>query len=75
MVALLDALRRETPRRVAVAAGHDPDTIRAVSRAAAGDLARVTLVGDRARILELCAADGLSSEEVGRRLNRSGGSI
>jgi len=52
--ALIAALRDAPSRRVAVAAGHDPNTIRAAARAAAEQVADVTLVGDGQRIAELC---------------------
>ncbi|MBC8425230.1 phosphate butyryltransferase [bacterium] len=52
--ALIAALRDAPSRRVAVAAGHDPNTIRAAARAAAEQVAEVTLVGDGQRIAELC---------------------
>jgi len=46
-------------RRVAVAAGHDPNTIQAAGRAAAAGIAEMILVGDAARIGELCREHGL----------------
>ncbi len=51
---LIAALRDAPSRRVAVAAGHDPNTIQAAARAAAEGVAEVTLVGDGARIDALC---------------------
>jgi len=51
---LIAALRDAPSRRVAVAAGHDPNTIRAAARAASEQVAEITLVGDGARIDELC---------------------
>ncbi len=51
---LVASLRDEPSRRVAVAAGHDPNTIRAAARAAGENIAEITLVGDGARIDELC---------------------
>jgi phosphate butyryltransferase len=59
---LVTSLQQEPPRHVAVAAGHDPNTIKAVSRAVAEGIAKVTLVGDRQRILDLCAEDGLNAD-------------
>lgn len=56
---LVADLKDQPSRRVAVAAGHDPNTIAAAARAAAGDIAAVTLVGDRARIESLCDEHGL----------------
>jgi phosphate butyryltransferase len=41
-------------RRLAVAAGHDENTIQAAARAASAGLAKVVLVGERARIEALC---------------------
>ncbi|HVN30773.1 MAG TPA: phosphate acyltransferase [Thermoanaerobaculaceae bacterium] len=41
-------------RRLAVAAGHDENTIQAAARAAGEGIARVILVGERARIEALC---------------------
>ncbi len=52
---LVQNLKDQPSRRVAVAAGHDPNTIQAAARAAADGIAEVTLVGDGARIAELCA--------------------
>ena len=51
---LVDDLKGSPSRRVAVAAGHDPNTIQAAARAAREDIAAVTLVGDQARIEALC---------------------
>lgn len=59
---LVQSLRLDAPRHVAVAAGHDPNTIKAVSRAVSESIARVTLVGDSAQIRELCIEDNLSSD-------------
>jgi phosphate butyryltransferase len=55
---LLSSLRGRTPRRLAVAAGHDPHTLEAAMRAAAGGLARVTLVADQRRLDDLVATLG-----------------
>jgi phosphate butyryltransferase len=55
---LLAGLRDCTPRRLAVAAGHDPHTLEAAMRAAAGGLARVTLVADQRRLDDLAATLG-----------------
>ncbi|HPF69272.1 MAG TPA: phosphate acyltransferase [Candidatus Krumholzibacteria bacterium] len=52
---LVQDLRDRPSRRLAVAAGHDPNTIAAAGRAAAEGIADVTLVGDAARIDALCA--------------------
>ncbi|MBD3219639.1 phosphate butyryltransferase [bacterium] len=51
---LVTDLKGQPSRRVAVAAGHDENTIQAAARAAAEDIADVTLVGDRGRIESLC---------------------
>ncbi len=59
---LVQNLRDQPSRRVAVAAGHDPHTIQAAARAAAEGIAEVTLVGDGARIAGLCAEYGLAAE-------------
>jgi phosphate butyryltransferase len=48
-------------RRVAVAAGHDENSIQAAARAAAEKVARVVLVGDRGRIEKLCARFALDA--------------
>ncbi len=58
---LVAETRQQPSRRVAVAAGHDPHTIQAAARAAAEDIAKVTLVGDRARIESLCREHGLDA--------------
>ena len=47
---LIRDLQGAPPRRVAVAAGHDPHSMRAAARAAAEGIAAVTLVGDARRI-------------------------
>ena len=83
---LITALRDAPNRRVAVAAGHDPNTIRAAARAVAEKIAAVTLVGDGARIDTLCAeldldrdaftvideADVNAAGEIARDLVRDG---
>ena len=51
---LAQTLKGQPPRRVVVAAGHDPNSIQAANRAAAEGIAQVTLVGDKARIEKLC---------------------
>ncbi len=51
---LAQTLKGQPPRRVVVAAGHDPNSIQAANRAAAEGIAKVTLVGDQARIEKLC---------------------
>jgi phosphotransacetylase len=51
---LAQTLKGQPPRRVVVAAGHDPNSIQAANRAAAEGIAKVTLVGDQARIEALC---------------------
>ncbi len=56
---LVATLKNETPRHVAIAAGHDPNTIQAAGRAAAEGIARITLIGDAARIRTLCDEHGL----------------
>ncbi len=56
---LVAELKGAPPRRVAVAAGHDEDTIQAAARAAAEGVAKMTLVGDSARIRTLCERFGL----------------
>ena len=59
LVASLQAVSRASaapvrPRRVAVAAGHDPNSIQAAARASAEGIAEMILVGDRTKILDLC---------------------
>lgn len=56
---LVADLKNQPSRRLAVAAGHDPNTIVAAGRAAAEGIADVTLVGDGALIMALCAEHGL----------------
>jgi len=56
---MLESLRAEPSRKVAVSAGHDPNTIQAAARAVAEGIAEITLVGDAARIAELCKEHGL----------------
>jgi phosphate butyryltransferase len=51
---LLQQLKGAPSKRLVVAAGHDESTIQATARAAAEDIARVTLVGDETRIDALC---------------------
>ncbi len=51
---LVEGLKGGPPRRVAVAAGHDENTIEAAARAAGDGIAKVILVGDAARIEALC---------------------
>ncbi|MBU0551378.1 phosphate butyryltransferase [Myxococcota bacterium] len=51
---LITSLQDSPPRRLAVAAGHDPESIRAAARAAEERIADVTLFGDRAAIRALC---------------------
>ncbi|MCR5661394.1 MAG: phosphate butyryltransferase [bacterium] len=51
---LLEEMKQATSRRLAIAAGHDPHTIQAAAMAADMDIAKVTLVGKKSRILELC---------------------
>ena len=58
---LVQDLKNQPSRRLAVAAGHDPNTIRAAVRAAKEDIAQVTLVGDAGRIEELCDEFGLDA--------------
>ncbi len=58
---LVQDLKDKPSRRLAVAAGHDPNTIQAAARAAAEDIAQVTLVGDADKINALCGEFGLDS--------------
>lgn len=58
---LIEMLKGAPSRRLAVAAGHDPNTIAAAARAAAEGIAEVHLVGDAARIDELCGEFGLDA--------------
>jgi phosphate butyryltransferase len=51
---LVAQLKDQPSRRVAVAAGQDPNTIQAAARAAAERIAEVVLVGHRERIAGLC---------------------
>src|SRR5664280_2205415 len=52
---LVENVKGTPPRRLVVAAGHDENTIQAAARAAREMIAKVTLVGDTARIAALCA--------------------
>jgi phosphate butyryltransferase len=56
---LVADLQGQPSRRVAVAAGHDPNTIRAAARAVSEGIAEVTLVGDGSLIAKLCGDFGL----------------
>lgn len=58
---LVEELRKQPSRRVAVAAGHDPNTIAAAARAAGEQIAEMILVGDAERIAALCAENGLDA--------------
>ena len=58
---LIRDLQDQPSRRLAVAAGHDPNTIGAAARAVAEGIAEVTLVGDGVRITRLCAEAGLDA--------------
>lgn len=51
---LVQDLKDQPSRRLAIAAGHDPNTIAAAARAASENIAHVTLVGDSQRIKKLC---------------------
>ena len=59
---LVEGLKGQPSRRLAVAAGHDPNTIQAAARAAGEDIAEVTLVGDQQRIETLCGEFGLAAD-------------
>ncbi len=52
---LVENVKGIPARRLVVAAGHDENTIQAAARAAREKIAKVTLVGDAARIAALCA--------------------
>lgn len=56
---LIQQLKGGERRRVAVAAGQDPNTIQAAARAATEGIATMILVGDRARIEDLCQSHGI----------------
>jgi phosphate butyryltransferase len=56
---LIRELKDRPSRRVAVAAGHDDNTIEAAARAAREGIAEMILVGDGARIADLCAAEDI----------------
>ncbi|MBU8871028.1 MAG: phosphate butyryltransferase [Gemmatimonadales bacterium] len=58
---LIKELKGQPSRRLAVAAGHDPNTIAAAARAAAEGIAEVILVGDAGRIDALCGEFGLDA--------------
>ncbi len=56
---LIEELKGQPSRRLAVAAGHDPNTIAAAARASSEGIAEVILVGDADRIASLCGEFGL----------------
>ena len=56
---MVATLKGEAPKRVAVAAGHDENTIQAVARAAGEKIAAMILVGDGSRITALCVRFGI----------------
>ncbi|MFH1843372.1 MAG: phosphate acyltransferase, partial [bacterium] len=58
---LVADLQDQPSRRLAVAAGHDPNTIQAAARAAEKNIAAVTLVGDQQQIETLCQEFGLDA--------------
>ncbi len=58
---LVQDLKDKPSRKVAIAAGHDPNTIAAAGRAASENIADVTLVGDADRINVLCKEFGLDA--------------
>ncbi len=58
---LAQGLKGAPARRVAVAAGHDENTIQAAARAAGEGIAKVILVGDANRIAALCRQYGLDA--------------
>lgn len=49
------------PKRVAVAAGQDPNSIQAAARAASEGIAEMVLVGDRGLIAKLCDEHGIDA--------------
>ena len=51
---LIEQLKGEPSKKLAIAAGHDPHSIQAAGRAAHEDIAQVVLVGDKKRIEALC---------------------
>jgi phosphate butyryltransferase len=51
---LVVQMKGEPSKRLVIAAGHDENSIQAAARAAREDIAKVILVGDRARIAALC---------------------
>ncbi len=61
---LLSGLKGAAPRRLAVAAGHDPNTLEAAMRAAGEGIALVTLVADKRRLDEMAAMLGPLPEGV-----------
>ena len=58
---LAEGLKGAPARRLAVAAGHDENTIQAAARAASEGIAKVILVGNAARIEALCREYGLDA--------------
>ncbi len=56
---LINDLRGNPSRRVVIAAGHDPNSLRAASRAVSEEIADITLVGDKVQVESFCQEMGL----------------
>lgn len=59
---LIENLKGLEPKKLAVAAGHDENTIEACFKAAKEKIATVTLVGDKEKIEKLCKEKNLEME-------------
>lgn len=68
---LLAAARHRGPVSIAVAAAHDPEVLKAVSRAQAEGIVEATLVGDWPAMEAYAAQLGSSQPEIGRILSRA----
>ncbi|MCH5326936.1 MAG: phosphate butyryltransferase [Duncaniella sp.] len=60
---LVDEARRRGPRRLAVAYGQDPHTLRAVSDAAAAGIVIPVIYADRTVLADVCAEEGIDASQ------------
>jgi phosphate butyryltransferase len=68
---LVAGARRHGPVRIAVAAAHDPEVLKAVSQAQAEGMVEATLVGDWPAMEAYAAQLGSSHPEIARTLSRA----
>lgn len=59
---LIENMKGLPSRRLVIAAGHDPHTIQAAAMAAAEDIAKVTLIGRKNEILDLCSKHSVNAD-------------